>query len=140
GQQLGAADEAVLAMPLNGGNRLRISGVVKGDDVAKGTVITDEALGIDQETARNGKPLLLLRDALVQRWSSLGAIGAEHAPWLRRLAASSGPGRGDPRGAWRPAKLPSSERGPAEWREPPPRLPPPPPPSPPPPPHPPPPH
>jgi hypothetical protein len=37
---------------------------------------------------RRGKPLLLIRDDKWTSWVSLGAIGAEHADWLRQLAAS----------------------------------------------------
>jgi hypothetical protein len=97
GQQLDAADQAVLAMPLPG-ERFRIVAIVKGQ-VANG-IIAEEVLRVDAATLRAGKPLLLLRDKLVQRWSSMGSIDAEHAGWLRQLTAT-----GQPLASWpRPAQ------------------------------------
>ena len=116
GQQLDAADEAVLALPLAGANRFRIVEVVKGNDVDKGRLITEEVLrGAD--ALASGKPLLLLRDALVQRWSSLGAIGAEHAGWLRRLAATGTAGRSRTKASWPRTTQALSEPTDAQWRE-----------------------
>jgi hypothetical protein len=88
GQKLDAADQAVLAEPLPGGNRFRVVEIIKGNDIPEG-LISEEVLGIDAAALRRGRPLLLLHDALIQYWSSIGSIGAEHAEWLRRLAATS---------------------------------------------------
>ena len=88
GQQLDAADQAVLAMPLTGEKRFRIVAVVKGRRSVANGIIAEEVLRVDAATPRTGKPLLLLRNKLVQRWSSMGSIGAEHAGWLRQLTAT----------------------------------------------------
>ncbi len=106
GQQLDAADQAVLAMPVTGEKRFRIVAVVKGRDVTNG-IIAEEVLRVDAATPRTNKPLLLLHNKLVQRWSSIGPIGAEHAGWLRQLTATGDAARGQPLASWpRPAQTP----------------------------------
>jgi hypothetical protein len=116
GQRLHAADQAVLAVPVIGESRFRVVEVIKGKDAAD-RMIAEEALGGDETTLRTGKPLLLLRNALAQRWSSIGAIEARYAGWLRRLAANGNTARGRPQAAWPQTTQPSSELTDAEWRE-----------------------
>lgn len=114
GQQLDTADQAVLAMPVSAGNRLRIVEVVKGHDITNG-IIEEEEVRVDAATLRTGKPLLLLRHKAVQRWSSIGSIGAEHAGWLRQLTATGDAARGRPRASWPRVAQTPSEPTEAEW-------------------------
>jgi hypothetical protein len=116
GQQLDGADQVVLAVPAAGENRFRIVEVVKGNDIAGGTIV-EETIRVDAEALRNGKPLVLLRNALAQRWSSIGAIGREHAGWLRSLTANGNPGRSRPKASWPQTMQTSSEPTDAEWRD-----------------------
>lgn len=116
GQRLHAADQAALAVPVIGESRFRIIEVIKGKDFAE-RMIAEEVLGVDATTLRTDKPLLLLRNALAQRWSSIGAIGARYAGWLRRLAANGDAARGRPKAAWPQTTQTSSDLTDAEWRE-----------------------
>jgi hypothetical protein len=94
GQQLDMADRAVLAVPVAGGNQFRIVEVVKGKDAVADMiadpvtdVVDDDDVALDHGAdGGTGDPLLLLRDALVPRWTSLGSIRAEYADWLHQLA------------------------------------------------------
>jgi hypothetical protein len=90
GQQLDVAEQAVLAAPVAGGTRWRIIEGVKGHAVTR-QVIGEPVDGADAAAKRAGRPQLLLRHEQWARWSSVGAIGAEYAGWLRQLAAT-GPG------------------------------------------------
>jgi hypothetical protein len=112
GQQLDAADQAVLAVP--DGARFRVVVVVKGH-VADGT-ITEPVARFDAAALANGKPILLLRNELAQQWSSLGSMDARYAGWLRRLAAT-GVGRVRAQPDWPKTTLTSSELTEAQWRE-----------------------
>jgi hypothetical protein len=85
GQQLDAADQAVLAVPLPDGEQFRIVEVVKGNAASNG-IIAEPVYRVDAAALRSGKPLLLLRNELGQRWTSVGTIGVEYAAWLRQLA------------------------------------------------------
>lgn len=85
GQQLDMSDRVVLAVPLAGGNRLRIVGVVKGKD-AVGDVIADRVTDLNATSAAGHDAFLLLGNPLGPGWSSLGTIRIEYADWLRHLA------------------------------------------------------
>jgi hypothetical protein len=87
GQQLDMADRVVLAVPTGDGDQLRIIDIVKGND-AVGEVIADPVTGLDITAVRDLEPSLLVRDPLAPQWTRLGAIRAEHADWLRQLAAT----------------------------------------------------
>jgi hypothetical protein len=87
-QQLDAADQVVLAVPLTGG-QFRIVDVVKGDGQID-AIITEPVSRADAAIG-SGRPLLLFRNALGQRWSSAGNLDLKHAEWLRRLLAAGPP-------------------------------------------------
>lgn len=99
GQQLDVAEQAVLATPTANGTRWRVIGVAKGKAVA-GRIIAEPVDGADAAAIRAGRPVLLLRHEQWPRWSSVGAIGVEHAGWLRQLAAT-GPRSDRPDVDWR---------------------------------------
>ena len=86
GQRLDNADQAVLAAVSGDGSTWTIL------DRIKGAGPVDEAqLAIDvapNSVAVGASPVLLLRDGLGQRWTSLGTFDPEHADWLRKLAAT----------------------------------------------------
>jgi hypothetical protein len=115
GQQLDAADQAMLAVPSPDGKQLRIVEVLKGD-VAVDGIVSEPVARVDAAALRSGKPLLLLRNELGQQWSSVGAIGAEYAGWLRQLAATGPTSRSYPRVAWPQTGERLSELTDAEWR------------------------
>jgi hypothetical protein len=116
GQQLDAADQAALAVPMSGGQEFRVVAVVKGGAVAD-AIIAEPVARVDPAALAGRKPLLLLRNELGQQWSSVGPIAAEYAGWLRLLGATglAGPGRKQP--AWPQSTRPSSELTDAQWRE-----------------------
>jgi hypothetical protein len=114
GQQLDAADQAVLAIAE--GEQFRVIEVVKGSASA-GAFIAEPVSGVDADAIRNGKPLLLLRNGLGQRWASVGSIGLEYAGWLRQVAATAHNGRDRPKAAWPQTTQTWSELTGAEWHE-----------------------
>ena len=59
---------------------------MKGKD-ANGDVIADPATGAEAAVG-DGDPYLLVCDSLTSHWASLGTIRAQHADWLRQLAAT----------------------------------------------------
>jgi len=81
------AASAVLAVPDDRGARLKVVEVIQGDFPLGGTIDLAWVDPVDVGAARS-KPLLLIRARNWQSWASLGAIGTEHAGWLRELAAS----------------------------------------------------
>ena len=83
--RLEAADRAALAMP--DGTGLGVVAVVKGD-VAVGDTIAEPAFRPDVAALPDGQALLLVREALGGKWTSLGAIDPANAPWLRTLASA----------------------------------------------------
>ncbi len=83
-QELAYAQRIVLVRPE--GDALRVVEVVKGD-VAANTLIAEHAARVDAKALASTKPLLLIREDRWVQWVNMGAIGAEHAPWLRQLAA-----------------------------------------------------
>jgi len=82
--ELVALSHAVLAVPA--GNGYRIVELIKGGRAAGG-VIDESAVQLKIAPSGNGKPLLLVRDETWPTWVSVGAIGAEHARWLRVIAS-----------------------------------------------------
>jgi hypothetical protein len=117
GQQLDAADQAVLALLVPGTGQFRVTELVKGNAVVD-TMISEPVARVDAATLQSGKPLLLLlRNELAQRWASVGAIGAEYAGWLRQLAATNTAVRRQPKRAWRQTEQTSSELTDTQRRE-----------------------
>ena len=115
GQQLDAAEQAVLAEPVVGKTGYRILEVVKGKVTDR--TIGGQVLGADATTLRDRRPLLLLRSGPALQWRSIGTIGVEHAGWLRRLAliGSTGPVR--PNTGWPVTTQTSSALEDARWHE-----------------------
>jgi hypothetical protein len=88
-QQLAAWQHAVLATPAADRSGYRVIAVIKGERPPGGTI---EASAVRMYTAAGAaKPHLLARDEAWSDWADLGAIGAEHAGWLRRVAARGRP-------------------------------------------------
>ena len=82
--QLVALSRAVLAVPAGSG--YRVVEVIKGGRPAADSI---EAAAVQLKVVPVGrdKPLLLVRDEAWPMWVSVGSIGAEHARWLRVIAA-----------------------------------------------------
>jgi hypothetical protein len=132
GQKLDAADQAVLAVPLADQGQFRVVDIVKGDG-AVDEIITEAGLALPKTepvmsldgltpgnkvaTAPEGKPLLLLRDAVSEKWTSLGAIDADYAGWLQDLAATNHGGKARPARISLLPTLTGSSLTDAEWRE-----------------------
>ena len=132
GQELDAADQAVLAVPLADQGQFRVIKVIKGD-VAADEVITERGLsaptteavmsqdgltpGEKVPMALAGKPLLLVRDTVSEKWASIGAIDADYAGWLRDLAATNHGGKARPARISLLPTLTGSSLTDAEWRE-----------------------
>ncbi len=85
-EQLAYLKRSVLAVATADGSRYRVVDVIKGERPASG-FIDASAVHLKVEPNGNTKTLLLVRDDTWPMWASVGAIGAEHARWLRRLAA-----------------------------------------------------
>ena len=68
-------------------------------------------------TALAGKPLLLVRDAVSEKWASIGAIDADYAGWLRDLAATNHGGTARHARISLLPTLTGSSLTDAEWRE-----------------------
>ncbi len=115
GQQLDAADRAVLAVPLGDRGQFQIVAVIKGKS-AIGEIVTDPVSKLDSAALRSGKPLLLLENDLTERWTSMGAIGGEYAPWLRRLAVTGHVGKASAKQGWPRVSFMSSDMTDDEWR------------------------
>jgi hypothetical protein len=116
GQQLDAADQAVLALPVPNTGEFRVAVPIKGDSAVDAT-IAERVPRVDAAALQSGKPILLLRNGRTRRWTSVGAIGADYAGWLRQLAATSTGARGRPGRAWRPSTETSSELTDMQQRE-----------------------
>jgi hypothetical protein len=112
--------------------QFRIISVVKGDAAAGDTITepdlqtsTGEPLmsldgpitGRSVSTVPDGKPLLLVRDRLSEQWTSIGAIDASYAGWLRELVATKRGEEARPARSWQQIALISSDLSDAEWRE-----------------------
>jgi hypothetical protein len=83
-QQLGTLQQVVLAVPASGG--YRVVDTVKGTQ-RPGTTLDGASVRIEAAVTSAGKPLLLARDDAWSSWVLLGTIGAEHAGFLREIAA-----------------------------------------------------
>jgi hypothetical protein len=102
-ENLVTAPQAVLAVPTADSSRFRVVEVVKGERPAGGTVeggYPRNGHAVDTAALSSGKALLLVREEPFPTWTVLGAIGADHLGWLRKLAAGK----------------PSAERSADEWR------------------------
>ena len=89
-QQLVTAPQAVLAVPTADASRFRVVEVVKGERPQGGAIeggFSRFGSAADAAAPKSGKPLLLARDGPFPTWVILGAIGADHLGWLRKLAA-----------------------------------------------------
>ena len=87
-EELAEAQQAVLAVPTADATRFRVTEVIHGDRPS-GTTIEGgypRRASTADATAPKGKPLLLVRADPFPTWVVLGAIGAEHSGWLRKLA------------------------------------------------------
>ncbi len=96
--QLVDLPHAVLAQPSANGRGYRVVAVIKGGRPAGG-IIPAEAIQLDEVVAATAT-LLLVRDDGWSMWAGVGAVGVEHAGWLRRIAAGKH----------------SSDMNAAEWR------------------------
>lgn len=133
GQQMDAADQVVLAVPLSDGEQFKVVAVVKGDFTVGATISepvsrVKGALAIDAfvadpvsrstaALAHRDKPFLLMRNALGQQWSGAGVIDIENAGWLRQLAATYRSDRAHSRPAWPRSTQTVSELTDEVWRE-----------------------
>jgi hypothetical protein len=131
GQKLDSADHAVLAVPLARQGHFRILEVVKGEvpgdvmvEPGLSAPVVELVMSMDGQTAGrtlptvpDGKPLLLVRNDVSEKWMNVGAIGADHAGWLRALAATKRGGEARPAKVWPPTAFAWSSLTDAEWRE-----------------------
>jgi hypothetical protein len=88
-QQLVDLPHAVLAQRSADGRGYRVVAVIKGERPVGG-IIPAEAIQLDDVVAATAT-LLLVRDDAWSMWLGLGAVAAEHASWLRRIAAGKRP-------------------------------------------------
>jgi hypothetical protein len=116
GQQLDAADRAVVGAPVGASNQFRVVEVVKGNE-GVGEVITDPVTSLDASTPAGCDPCLLIHDPVALQWTAVGTMRAEHADWLRQLAATYVVKGGRPREAWPRSMQPSSVLSDAGWRQ-----------------------
>ncbi|OWV86265.1 hypothetical protein [Rhizobium sp. R693] len=130
GQKLDAADQAVVATPVDGQGRFRVMEIVKGNGtvgdllvepglsapVAEAVMSVDGLTAGNAEAAKlNEKPLLLLHDTVSEKWTSLGAMPVDFAGWLRQLAQTK-QSVATPKRIWPQLTLTSSYLTDAEWR------------------------
>lgn len=131
GQKLDSAEQAVLAVPSADRGGFHVIDVVKGNvadeiiaesavslGVGKLVMPLDGGTAIAELSATAiGRPVLLLRNRTSETWTGVGTIGAEHAGWLRQLAATKHGGNKEPAKLW-PSKVtrwsPLTE---AEWQD-----------------------
>jgi hypothetical protein len=100
GQQLVTAPQAVLAVPTADAGRFRVVDVVKGGPPSGGTIEGGYPRFGPATVPKRGEPLLLVREEPFPTWVILGAVGADHSGWLRKLAAGR-PGAEAIAEAWR---------------------------------------
>jgi hypothetical protein len=82
--------QSVLAVPSADGSSYRVIEVIKGPRPAR-EALDASSVHLKVEATGKTRTLLLVRDDASPMWVSLGAIGAEHASLLRRLAAGKHP-------------------------------------------------
>ena len=127
GQKLDAADRAVLAEPDPAGG-YRIVAVVKGsadgadgmapiaEVVASPAIVAPLTAAVPAETGPAERPRLLVRNAVSDDWSDLGAVAAEFAPWLASLAATNRTGDA-PAASWPQTIVTWASLTDEAWRE-----------------------
>ena len=87
-QQLVDVRQSVLAVPTPDASRFRVIEVIKGERPTSGTIEGGyPRTASDAALPKSGKPLLLVRDDSWPMWTIVGAVGADHVTWLRKLAA-----------------------------------------------------
>ena len=116
GQQLDAADRAVVGVPVAAGNQFRVVEVVKGNDDV-GEVITDPVTGLDASSSGGSDSCLLIHDPVAPQWIAVGTMRAEYADWLRQLAATYLIKGDRPHADWPRSIRPSSALSYAGWRQ-----------------------
>ncbi|EJZ18492.1 hypothetical protein [Rhizobium sp. Pop5] len=131
GQKLDAADQAVLAAPVDGQGQFRVMEIVKGNGAVGDVVVqpglstpvAEAVISVDGLTVGDGeaakldeKPLLLLHDTVSEKWTSLGAMPIDFAGWLRQLAQTKQSAE-TPTRIWPQLTLTSSYLTDAEWGE-----------------------
>jgi hypothetical protein len=97
-QRLVELRQAVLAVPTTDGSRYRVVEVIKGERPPNGMIEGGHSrsdAASDAAAQKSGKPLMLVRDESWPMWVIVGGIGAEHASWLRKLAAGKRPAEMD---------------------------------------------
>jgi hypothetical protein len=102
-QQLVTAQQAVLALPTADAGRYRVLDVVKGERPSGSTIEGGyPRFGAmpDAAAPKSARRLLLVREDPLPVWAILGAVGAEHLDWLRKLAGVKG-SAGTSAEAWR---------------------------------------
>ncbi|OAF11816.1 hypothetical protein AYJ54_08165 [Bradyrhizobium centrolobii] len=87
-QQLVDLPNAVLAQPSADGG-YQVVAVIKGEGPAGG-IIPPEEVELDF-VVDSSATLLIVRDEAWSMWVGLGAVGIEHASWLRQIAAGKRP-------------------------------------------------
>jgi hypothetical protein len=90
-QRLVNTQQAVLAVPTADAGRFRVIEVIKGERPSSGAIeggYPRSGPAPDAAAPKSGKPLLLVREDPFPTWVILGAIGADHSGWLRKLAAA----------------------------------------------------
>jgi hypothetical protein len=87
-EQLGDAQQAVLAVPTADASRFRVIEVIRGERPSTSTIEGGYPRFDPAADARvpKSETLLLVRDDPFPTWVILGAIGREHSSWLRKLA------------------------------------------------------
>jgi hypothetical protein len=93
-QQVVGVQHAVLAAPTADASRFRVIEVIKGERPSSGTIeggYSRSGPASDAAATKRGKPLLLVRDDSWPMWTVVGAVGADHSGWLRKLAAGKRP-------------------------------------------------
>jgi hypothetical protein len=86
-QQLAAAKRAVLAVPAQEAQGLRVVAIIKGGGVVGETIQPADLVA--PTSLRATRPLLILQGPFSPVWLSGGSVGSEYSEWLRRLAAAT---------------------------------------------------
>jgi hypothetical protein len=88
-QELVSAQQVVLALPTADASQFRVVDVIKGERPSGRTIEGGYPRSgpVADATAARNKPLLMVRTDPLPGWVILGAIGAEQAGLLRKLAA-----------------------------------------------------
>jgi hypothetical protein len=87
-QQLAVAERAVLAVPAPDGTSLEVVEIIKGRGSA-GETIDAATHGLAPSAMRTAGTLLVVHSNRSAAWILAGAVGREHADFLRRVAATT---------------------------------------------------